>query len=60
MGSDPGAGDGAHLVFKPSATSRGLSSYLWQLEQPAAAVAIESYIGAINRVGIERLGDDGF
>jgi N-carbamoylputrescine amidase len=52
--------NGAELVFNPSATSRGLSSYLWQLEQPAAAVANEYYIGAINRVGIEPLGDDDF
>jgi beta-ureidopropionase len=51
---------GARLVFNPSATSRGLSSYLWQLEQPAAAVANQFYIGAINRVGIEDLGDDDF
>src|SRR5690606_10297977 len=27
---------GAQLVYNPSATSRGLSSYLWKLEQPAA------------------------
>jgi N-carbamoylputrescine amidase len=51
---------GARVVFNPSATSRGLSSYLWQLEQPAAAVANEYFIGAINRVGIEDLGDDDF
>jgi N-carbamoylputrescine amidase len=51
---------GAKVVFNPSATSRGLSSYLWQLEQPASAVANEYYIGAINRVGIESLGDDDF
>jgi beta-ureidopropionase len=51
---------GAQLVFNPSATSRGLSSYLWQLEQPASAVANEYFIGAINRVGIEDLGDDDF
>jgi N-carbamoylputrescine amidase len=51
---------GARVVFNPSATSRGLSSYLWQLEQPAAAVANEYFIGAINRVGIEPLGDDDF
>jgi N-carbamoylputrescine amidase len=51
---------GATVVFNPSATSRGLSSYLWQLEQPAAAVANEYFIGAINRVGIEDLGDDDF
>src|SRR6186997_399479 len=51
---------GAQIVFNPSATSRGLSSYLWQLEQPASAVANEYFIGAINRVGIEPLGDDDF
>ena len=52
--------NGAKIVFNPSATSRGLSSYLWQLEQPASAVANEYFIGAINRVGIEPLGDDDF
>jgi N-carbamoylputrescine amidase len=51
---------GARIVFNPSATSRGLSAYLWQLEQPAAAVANEYYIGAINRVGVEPLGDNDF
>ena len=52
--------NGAQIVFNPSATSAGLSDYLWQLEQPAAAVANEYFIGAINRVGIEELGDDDF
>jgi N-carbamoylputrescine amidase len=47
-------------VFNPSATSRGLSQYLWKLEQPASAVANEYFIGAINRVGIEPLGDNDF
>lgn len=51
---------GARIVFNPSATSRGLSSYLWQLEQPAAAVANEYFVGAINRVGVEPLGDNDF
>jgi beta-ureidopropionase len=51
---------GAQIVFNPSATSRGLSSYLWQLEQPASAVANEYFIGAINRVGNEPLGDNDF
>lgn len=51
---------GARIVFNPSATSRGLSSYLWNLEQPAAAVANEFFVGAINRVGIEPLGDNDF
>ncbi len=52
--------NGAQIVFNPSATSAGLSMHLWQLEQPAAAVANEYYIGAINRVGTEELGDDDF
>ncbi len=52
--------NGAQLVFNPSATSRNLSSYLWDIEQPAAAVANEYYVGAINRVGVEELGDDDF
>ena len=34
--------------------------HLWKLEQPAAAVANEYFVGAINRVGIEELGDDDF
>ena len=51
---------GAKIVFNPSATSRGLSMYLWNLEQPAAAVANEYFIGTINRVGIEPLGDNDF
>ncbi|GAA1163179.1 hydrolase [Kitasatospora gansuensis] len=51
---------GAEIVYNPSATSRGLSAYLWQLEQPAAAVANEYYIAAINRVGTEEYGDNDF
>ena len=52
---------GAEIVFNPSATHRGLSEYLWRLEQPAAAVANMYYVGAINRVGIESdYGDDDF
>ncbi|VAW09645.1 N-carbamoylputrescine amidase / Aliphatic amidase AmiE [hydrothermal vent metagenome] len=51
---------GAEIVFNPSATSRGLSSYLWQLEQTASAAANMYYVGAINRVGIEPLGDNDF
>ncbi len=52
--------NGAEIVFNPSATSRGLSNYLWKIEQTAAAVANEYYVGTINRVGIEELGDDDF
>jgi beta-ureidopropionase len=51
---------GAKIVFNPSATSRGLSMYLWKLEQPASAVANEYFIGAINRVGKEEFGDNDF
>ena len=39
--------------MNPSATVAGLSQYLWELEQPAAAVANGCYIGAVNRVGTE-------
>lgn len=45
---------GAEIVFNPSATVAGLSEYLWELEQPAHAVANGYYVGAINRVGIEQ------
>jgi N-carbamoylputrescine amidase len=51
---------GAKIVFNPSATSRGLSMYLWNLEQPAAAVANEYFIAAINRVGKEPYGENDF
>jgi N-carbamoylputrescine amidase len=51
---------GARIVFNPSATSRGLSEYLWNLEQPAAAVANEYYVGAINRVGDDPFGDNDY
>lgn len=51
---------GAQLVYNPSATHRGLSAYLWKLEQPASAVANAYHIAAINRVGIEEYGDNDF
>jgi N-carbamoylputrescine amidase len=44
---------GAELVFNPSATVESLSKYLWELEQPAHAVANGYWIAAINRVGTE-------
>ncbi len=50
---------GAEIVFNPSATVAGLSEYLWELEQPAHAVANGYFIGAINRVGHERPWDIG-
>ncbi len=51
---------GAEIVFNPSATSRGLSSHLWQIEQTASAIANGYFVGAINRVGVEPLGDNDF
>ncbi len=51
---------GAQMVFNPSATSRSHSSYIWQVEQPASAVANMYFVGAINRVGVEELGDNDF
>jgi beta-ureidopropionase len=45
--------NGAEIVFNPSATVAGLSEYLWELEQPAHAVANGYFIAAINRVGTE-------
>jgi N-carbamoylputrescine amidase len=44
---------GAEIVFNPSATVESLSKYLWELEQPAHAVANGYFIAAINRVGTE-------
>ncbi len=46
--------NGAEIVFNPSATVAGLSEYLWELEQPAHAVANGYFVGAINRVGNEQ------
>lgn len=51
--------NGAEIVFNPSATVAGLSEYLWELEQPAHAVANGYFIGAINRVGHEKPWDIG-
>ena len=44
---------GADITFNPSATIASLSRYLWQLEQPAHAVANGFFTGAVNRVGVE-------
>jgi N-carbamoylputrescine amidase len=46
--------NGAEIVFNPSATVAGLSKHLWELEQPAHAVANGYFVGAINRVGVEK------
>jgi beta-ureidopropionase len=45
--------NGAEIVFNPSATVAGLSETLWELEQPAHAVANGYFVAAINRVGLE-------
>ena len=52
--------NGAEIVLMPSATSRGLSEYLWHIEQRSHAVANGYFVGTINRVGIEPLGDNDF
>ena len=46
--------NGAEILFNPSATTTGKSQYLWEMEQPAQAVANGVFIGANNRVGIEK------
>lgn len=45
--------NGAEIVYNPSATTAGLSQYLWKLEQPAHAAANGNFWGCINRVGTE-------
>ena len=45
---------GAEILFNPSATTMGKSHYLWELEQPAQAVANGVFVGANNRVGTEK------
>jgi len=52
--------NGAEIVLIPSATSRGLSEYLWRVEQVSHALANGYFVGTINRVGKEPLGDDDF
>ena len=45
--------NGAEMVFNPNATKPGLSNRLWEIEQPAAAVANGYFVLAPNRVGRE-------
>ena len=45
--------NGAEYIVNPSATVSGISEYLWELEQPASAVANGVFIGAVNRIGTE-------
>ncbi len=44
---------GAELIFIPSATSRGLSMHLWEIEQRSHAIFNGVFVGTINRVGQE-------
>lgn len=46
--------NGAEIVFNPSATIASLSKHLWELEQPALAVANGYFMATINRVGVEK------
>jgi beta-ureidopropionase len=52
--------NGAEIVYIPSATSRGLSMHLWKIEQVSHAIANGYWVGTINRVGTEPLGDNDF
>ena len=45
--------NGAEVVYNPSATVKGLSDHLWELEQSAHAVANGYFMGCVNRVGVE-------
>lgn len=45
--------NGAEIVFNPNATAPGISNKLWEVEQPAAAIANGYYVIANNRVGLE-------
>ncbi|MPV38163.1 nitrilase-related carbon-nitrogen hydrolase [Georgenia subflava] len=51
---------GAQIVFNPNATAPGISNKLWEIEQPAAAIANGYFVAACNRVGAEtnEYGDD--
>ena len=42
---------GAEIVYNPSATVKGLSAHLWELEQPAHAVANGYFMGCVKPGG---------
>jgi beta-ureidopropionase len=52
--------NGAEIVFNPSATSRGLSAYLWQLEQPAAPSPTSTSSARSTGSASRTLGDNDF
>jgi beta-ureidopropionase len=45
--------NGAELVFNPNASAPGISNKLWEIEQPAAAIANGYFVATNNRVGRE-------
>ena len=51
--------NGAEIVFIPSATS-GQSIRTWHIEQRAHAIANRYFVGTINRVGKEEIGENDF
>lgn len=52
--------NGAEIVFMPSAAARSRSFHLWHVEQVAHAIANGYWVGTINRIGREQLGDNEF
>ena len=44
---------GAELIVNHSATIESMSRHMWELEQPAAALANGCFVGTVNRVGSE-------
>ncbi len=51
---------GAEIVFIPAAASRGRTFHLWHIEQPALAIANGYWVGSLNRLGRESLGENDF
>ncbi|KGM14177.1 nitrilase-related carbon-nitrogen hydrolase [Cellulomonas bogoriensis] len=45
--------NGAEIVFNPNASAPGISNKLWEIEQPAAAIANGYFVATNNRVGAE-------
>ena len=45
---------GAEILFNPSAEIEGRPKYLWELDTPSLAVRNGVFIGAANRVGLEK------
>ena len=45
--------NGAEIVFNPNASAPNISNKLWEIEQPAAAIANGYFVATNNRVGLE-------